>query len=118
MPLMPTAKALRFMGALAAAVGIAALPAPAQTSVCDLAGYKALSGLALERIPGTRFSYSNLGFQLLGVVVSRATLHNEDEINRKDVREGDVVYLQRAGDEHEQRIDGFAVDEQDLTRFQ
>jgi DNA ligase (NAD+) len=35
---------------------------------------------------------------LAGTTVSRATLHNRDEIARKDIREGDMVYVEKAGE--------------------
>ncbi len=36
--------------------------------------------------------------QLAGVTIRTATLHNEDDIRRKDIREGDMVVIKRAGD--------------------
>ena len=66
----------------------------ANKSVSEILNIEIQIGRTGALTPVAKIKPVNIG----GVIVSNATLHNEDEISRKDIRIGDIVTVERAGD--------------------
>ena len=66
----------------------------ANNSISEILNIEIQVGRTGALTPVAKIKPVNIG----GVVVSNATLHNEDEITRKDIRIGDTVKVERAGD--------------------
>ena len=66
----------------------------ANSGVSEIMNIEIQIGRTGALTPVAKIKPINIG----GVMVSNATLHNEDEINRKDIRIGDIITVERAGD--------------------
>ena len=66
----------------------------ANSSISEIINIEIQIGRTGALTPVAKIKPVNIG----GVIVSNATLHNEDEITRKDLRVGDIVTVERAGD--------------------
>ncbi|MDC0216402.1 NAD-dependent DNA ligase LigA [Candidatus Pelagibacter sp.] len=66
----------------------------ANSSISEIVNIEIQIGRTGALTPVAKIKPVNIG----GVIVSNATLHNEDEINRKDIRIGDTAIIERAGD--------------------
>ena len=66
----------------------------AKNSISQITNIEIQVGRTGALTPVAKIKPVNIG----GVIVSNATLHNEDEIKRKDIRIGDYVKVERAGD--------------------
>ena len=66
----------------------------ANSSISEITNIEIQLGRTGALTPVAKIIPVNIG----GVIVSNASLHNEDEINRKDIRIGDTVTVERAGD--------------------
>jgi DNA ligase (NAD+) len=74
--------------------GLSLINLPSNKAISKILNIEIQIGRTGALTPVAKIKPINIG----GVIVSNATLHNEDEIDRKDIRIGDLATIERAGD--------------------